>query len=1103
MFNITLSKPIRFILACVMCFMAMLPAKADKGPDKGEYIWGNTWCYTYQGSQQTMVENATIMFVFEGDNVHFRAFTNSYNEPLWAERNGKGKGTFTYTYKLSSSEVQTLAQNDYLLNIYAHYSELTSFSITAPTNNPNTGSNTEDNNGGSSSGNTDTPDDSTNNTPDDNNGGDNNSGSNTGSENTNTADRANAYGYAFTSQQLDSFPQITNLPTVYLNVNKTTYDSSTGSTSWNDFELEDLRTVFGTKNDWYYHCQIVIRDDNGTIEERNETVNMRGRGNATWDINQYKKPLRLKFPAKTALLGSDFAKEKNWTLLANFYDKSLIKNGLTYELGKYMNLPFSPAAKYVDLVVNGRYLGTYQISDKVEVASKRIPGTKTAVWLEANSAKRQGFAEEPCFYDYTFGSCLCINIKNPEVEDNTKQNNTFVNETLQSIKTTCETVINAVKNFDKDNNTTYRRYIDYTTAVDHFIALDITGNHDGDVANNYMYRELAETKLKFGPIWDSDLAWGSDQNMKGKHFWDGELFGFGAACKKIFENDPYFVKLLYERWEALYNNGALSTYLNNKVDELARNIAQSATLNYTPTNAGGAGWGIASEADWADGNIYNNLNDTYTVIKAFNTDHLRLLNKSYKDKYDQLGCKDFEIPDPEDEDEDPEIVTGLQDLGIGILWGGQEHVYSYTGNAQIMSENATMKIEIEGNGAYMDVFADDRYTAWIKTSGGSPLTYTRTLSSGDVTRLNNCGYIIKIAVYGGGTCKSVSFEGGAQPEPCQNHIWETDQTLWNKDNDGIYHRVCTKCQAIESDVNYYLFTIYPESAETQTLYATEWHPSDKLPNSIATVEVAQDIAAAIHGWNIVSSQKNVDGDLTCHELRLTDGHPFFSKNKFVAGTATYSRALTNAWGTLCLPFKTQEASTEYASFYHLDSYVDGSNGGAASLVFKPVEPLVSGNCSAYMPVVFKATNKAMEENKLEISWNDITVKKSTEPTTTTSESTGWTLNGTVKEDATARATTNSPVYYIAQNKFWYAEQEVKVSAFRAWYTVEAASTEAAPAACRIVITDETSSIDEIQPDDEQFFQAVPAPLYDLQGRPVSGTPTPGLYLRGSQKVLLR
>ena len=200
-------------------------------------------------------------------------------------------------------------------------------------------------------------------------------------------DRSNAFGYQFNQQELDSFPQKTNLPTVYLQIYQTQYDAATDKTSlqltWDGKpQYAAIWDVFGEKHDWYYISKIVIRDDYGTIKERNEWLGVRGRGNSTWyNEGSNNKPLRLKFNKKADLLTrmengvevNDYATDKNWTLLANHYDATRIRNALAIELEKRMGMAFVPACKFVDLVVMMR--GYDQIAYTTTWAPTRFPTT--------------------------------------------------------------------------------------------------------------------------------------------------------------------------------------------------------------------------------------------------------------------------------------------------------------------------------------------------------------------------------------------------------------------------------------------------------------------------------------------------------------------------------------------------------------------------------------------------------------------------------------------------------------------------------------------------------------------------------------------------------
>ena len=146
----------------------------------------------------------------------------------------------------------------------------------------------------------------------------------------------------------ESHMRLTNLPHIYIN-------TFTGNsiTSKNNYVLARM---------WY-----VDEQDNVTFYD---SLEIRGRGNSTWSLA--KKPYRIKFHEKEKFLGQGYAKAKKWTLMANHGDKTLIRNALTSALGEFVGLDFNPAAKFVDLTLNGKYVGNYQISDQVEVRPHRV-----------------------------------------------------------------------------------------------------------------------------------------------------------------------------------------------------------------------------------------------------------------------------------------------------------------------------------------------------------------------------------------------------------------------------------------------------------------------------------------------------------------------------------------------------------------------------------------------------------------------------------------------------------------------------------------------------------------------------------------------------------
>jgi len=97
-------------------------------------------------------------------------------------------------------------------------------------------------------------------------------------------------------------------------------------------------------------------------------LEVRGRGNSTWGWP--KKPYRLKLTTSTELLG--MPKGKNWVLLANYADKTLMRNDIAFMFSRNLGFEWTPRAQYVELKVNGAYQGVYQLVEHVRIDKDRV-----------------------------------------------------------------------------------------------------------------------------------------------------------------------------------------------------------------------------------------------------------------------------------------------------------------------------------------------------------------------------------------------------------------------------------------------------------------------------------------------------------------------------------------------------------------------------------------------------------------------------------------------------------------------------------------------------------------------------------------------------------
>jgi hypothetical protein len=118
--------------------------------------------------------------------------------------------------------------------------------------------------------------------------------------------------------------------------------------------------------DEYRNISVTVSDGGQTVLEASGRA--KGRGNATWGYD--KKPYKIKFDEKQGLLG--FAPNKDWVLLAEYCDKSLMRTSYMCELAKTVGLPYPIHYRHVELYVNGEYLGVYVLTDQVEKKKNRV-----------------------------------------------------------------------------------------------------------------------------------------------------------------------------------------------------------------------------------------------------------------------------------------------------------------------------------------------------------------------------------------------------------------------------------------------------------------------------------------------------------------------------------------------------------------------------------------------------------------------------------------------------------------------------------------------------------------------------------------------------------
>jgi hypothetical protein len=297
-----------------------------------------------------------------------------------------------------------------------------------------------------------------------------------------------------------------------------------------------------------------------------QEMKIKGRGNSTW--GHPKKPYQLKFFDKTAML--TMVEDKKWLFLAEYSDKSLIRNKIALDLGAMSRLDYTPKGEYAEVFLNNEYNGTYLITQKVEVKSNRLNLPDNGYLIEIDQDHRLDADDvffQPTIYTQRYGSNV-FNIKEPSVDYNTAAFN-LIKDYINNFEA-------ALFGVDfKDAQVGYQAYIDVPSFIDWYLIQEIGKSVDAQWYSSIYFNYVPGDKIKMGPLWDFDLSFGNVDYADSRYsegFWVKE----NPWYKRLFE-DPAFESEVKERFMYFYNN---TNVILDKIDEYAAHLERSQAQNY-------------------------------------------------------------------------------------------------------------------------------------------------------------------------------------------------------------------------------------------------------------------------------------------------------------------------------------------------------------------------------------------------------------------------------------------------------------------------------------------------------------------------------------------
>ena len=393
---------------------------------------------------------------------------------------------------------------------------------------------------------------------------------------------------------------------------------------------------------------VTIIAPDGLVEYSGDVAKIKMRGNTT--TNYSKKNYNIKLESKTNI--GVMGRGKNWVLVSNVLDNSLLRNRIAYSMAEYAGLTYAPEMVPCDLYLNHEYNGCYNLCEKIEIGETRVnindlkkateavnseeldsypaagaqkltygkykyfdipndPEDITGGYIIEYENFQQRYSGDPSAYTTLNGKVIII--KDPQEVSRAQAE--YISSFIQGY----ENAIFAKDGIDPMSGKHYTEFVDFDSLVLKYLLEEVTKNVDGNASSQYYYKPSdSESTVAFaGPAWDYDVTFGSYaptdkttllnpeglyENRDGYKFWWSQLYiksEFLEAVKNMWA-ERYCPALGILLGEEVDPEGRIKS-----IDEYAAEIEDSANMNfvrwpihYSNTNAAHTGKSFSANIEY-------------------------------------------------------------------------------------------------------------------------------------------------------------------------------------------------------------------------------------------------------------------------------------------------------------------------------------------------------------------------------------------------------------------------------------------------------------------------------------------------------------------------
>ncbi|WP_052331323.1 CotH kinase family protein [Lewinella cohaerens] len=411
--------------------------------------------------------------------------------------------------------------------------------------------------------------------------------------------------------------------------------------------------------------------------------------------------------------------ENDWILNGPFSDKSLLRNVLTFEMGRRTG-HWVPRTQLCEVFINGDYRGVYVFMEKIKRDNGRVDIAKLTEEDNAGDELTGGYivkldketGGDAIAWTSPFaplsGGFQSTNylLHYPELPDITDQQLEYISSYI----TDFESAIYS-ENLD-DPATGYKNYIDVNSFVDYILTTELCKNIDSYRISTFLYKKKDSNggKLYAGPLWDYNLAWGNVDYCEA-NLTSGWELDFNTVCSgDAWLNPPFWARMITAdtafanamncRWRELRSGPWHTDSIMGFIDEQVSFLEEAQPRNFSR-------WPILGEYVWPNNFVGSTYSEEIDYLKTWTLQRLDFMDRFMFGSCSTGTLDDDEIyiqafPNPASE------ILNFDIFGVGE--GQQLYLFNSLGQLihqqTILTPRITLEVQTLPAGMYFYVVGD-------------------------------------------------------------------------------------------------------------------------------------------------------------------------------------------------------------------------------------------------------------------------------------------------------------------------------------------------------------------------------------------------------------